>query len=411
MPYRSEKQRRFMHAKHPGIARRWDEKYGGKVSKRQLTLSESEKLRRAKKFNVATSTASGLLGVGALGALGATRAPGVAARIGRGAKTAQKLQRAGNKATVPLSAASLGVGGVGSLNFARVQNQEANALRRRKNVRKNMDGNIGYVDFGLSSVRQGDARKVLQAPEDNEILQEFAEISKMSDRKLHDLRDMGMTTAGIGGATMVGASLLARRGGGATAGTQAMHVLRSTRKAGKMYARGVQNTARGGLHRSVGNAQRRLARQNLRNTLSGNRAGVAGLAGGAGWGGGLVTAGAAGHKRKVKKDLFGDVSKAYDPERNRMRRLDLYSHAAAAGAGVAGAAAAQQGYWAAGKGNPKQASNFRNKAGGQVFRRGVVRGHRAGALGLTAIGMGVGANKIQQYKRGRGRSWNPRELD
>jgi len=29
MPYRSEKQRRFMHAKHPKIAARWDKKYGG----------------------------------------------------------------------------------------------------------------------------------------------------------------------------------------------------------------------------------------------------------------------------------------------------------------------------------------------------------------------------------------------
>jgi hypothetical protein len=31
MPYRSAKQRRFMHAKHPKIAARWDKKYGGKV--------------------------------------------------------------------------------------------------------------------------------------------------------------------------------------------------------------------------------------------------------------------------------------------------------------------------------------------------------------------------------------------
>lgn len=31
MPYRSEAQRRFMHARHPGIAARWDREYGGKV--------------------------------------------------------------------------------------------------------------------------------------------------------------------------------------------------------------------------------------------------------------------------------------------------------------------------------------------------------------------------------------------
>lgn len=30
-PYRSEKQRRYMHAKKPKIAKRWDAKYGSKV--------------------------------------------------------------------------------------------------------------------------------------------------------------------------------------------------------------------------------------------------------------------------------------------------------------------------------------------------------------------------------------------
>jgi len=31
MPYRSEKQRRYMHAVHPDIAARWDTEYGGKI--------------------------------------------------------------------------------------------------------------------------------------------------------------------------------------------------------------------------------------------------------------------------------------------------------------------------------------------------------------------------------------------
>ena len=35
MPYRSAKQRRYMHARHPKIAKRWDRKYGGKVRKRK----------------------------------------------------------------------------------------------------------------------------------------------------------------------------------------------------------------------------------------------------------------------------------------------------------------------------------------------------------------------------------------
>lgn len=37
MPYRSDRQRRYMHAKHPEIAAKWDRKYGGKVAKKKAT--------------------------------------------------------------------------------------------------------------------------------------------------------------------------------------------------------------------------------------------------------------------------------------------------------------------------------------------------------------------------------------
>lgn len=33
MPYKSAKQRRYLHAKKPEIAHKWDKKYGGKVAK------------------------------------------------------------------------------------------------------------------------------------------------------------------------------------------------------------------------------------------------------------------------------------------------------------------------------------------------------------------------------------------
>lgn len=32
-PYKSAKQRRYLHARHPKIAAKWDAKYGGKVKK------------------------------------------------------------------------------------------------------------------------------------------------------------------------------------------------------------------------------------------------------------------------------------------------------------------------------------------------------------------------------------------
>jgi len=35
VPYRSAKQRRYMHARHPEIAARWDRKYGGKIVRKK----------------------------------------------------------------------------------------------------------------------------------------------------------------------------------------------------------------------------------------------------------------------------------------------------------------------------------------------------------------------------------------
>ena len=43
MPYRSEKQRRFMHARHPEIAARWDKEYGGRI------VPKKHKLKRVRK--------------------------------------------------------------------------------------------------------------------------------------------------------------------------------------------------------------------------------------------------------------------------------------------------------------------------------------------------------------------------
>lgn len=33
MPYKSAKQRAYMHIHHPKIAKKWDKKYGGKIKK------------------------------------------------------------------------------------------------------------------------------------------------------------------------------------------------------------------------------------------------------------------------------------------------------------------------------------------------------------------------------------------
>ena len=38
MPFKSEKQRRYLYAKEPEIARRWTEKYGSKARKKKKGL-------------------------------------------------------------------------------------------------------------------------------------------------------------------------------------------------------------------------------------------------------------------------------------------------------------------------------------------------------------------------------------
>ena len=43
MPYKSAKQRRFLHAKHPEIAARWDRKYGGRVVKSKARRGKSRR--------------------------------------------------------------------------------------------------------------------------------------------------------------------------------------------------------------------------------------------------------------------------------------------------------------------------------------------------------------------------------
>ena len=43
MPYKSDKQRKFMHAKHPEIAKRWDKEAGGKVKKSKASKSSKKK--------------------------------------------------------------------------------------------------------------------------------------------------------------------------------------------------------------------------------------------------------------------------------------------------------------------------------------------------------------------------------
>lgn len=120
----------------------------------------------------------------------------------------------------------------------------------------------------------------------------------------------------------------------------------------------------------------------------------------------------------------GEISKAYDPERKRKRRLDVYQAGATAAApGLAGGAVF------AGRGPAKQVKTLvraRHPKGYGSGQRPTVlplgpKAYRAGlkhvatsrqtgitaALGLGAVGAAVGADRIKRYKRGNGRSYRP----
>ena len=45
MPFRSEKQRRYLWAKHPDIARRWTKKYGSKIRPRKRKAAKRRRRR------------------------------------------------------------------------------------------------------------------------------------------------------------------------------------------------------------------------------------------------------------------------------------------------------------------------------------------------------------------------------
>lgn len=53
MPYRSAKQRAYMHIHHPDIAARWDAEFGGKIApKKSKGHTEHDRRHRRKKRSV-----------------------------------------------------------------------------------------------------------------------------------------------------------------------------------------------------------------------------------------------------------------------------------------------------------------------------------------------------------------------
>jgi hypothetical protein len=139
------------------------------------------------------------------------------------------------------------------------------------------------------------------------------------------------------------------------------------------------------------------------------------------------------HNRAIAVQRRKRVAKAYNPEDKRHRRLDTAATSLSAAAGATGVGAAYQAKQAFGKkpysyqvpsnrkgGQPKVMRNvgsgLRSETLGSFggkgktasgFKGGVKSAGKAGALGLTAVGLAVGSDRVRQYKSGRGNSYRP----
>ena len=49
VPFRSERQRRFLWARHPDIARRWTAEYGSKIEPRKQAVANENRRRKRKR--------------------------------------------------------------------------------------------------------------------------------------------------------------------------------------------------------------------------------------------------------------------------------------------------------------------------------------------------------------------------
>jgi hypothetical protein len=408
-----------------------------------------KQLRAHKKASAGLSVATSTMGIAALGAVGARAGAGRAVKVAQRAGrlkhvTPDQVKAFRGKSTgisAGLTTGSAGLGGVGGYNYAAIQNAES-----KRSVKK-MDDGLGIWKA--------------MTPEQRKINRSNAKITQEHTQK-HVMRGLG---AGLAGGA-AGAAIAVNPRAVKSIARSAQYGV----KAGKHFyaaskpAPGVARIGNPGLRTRAADAasSARVQRSRLRSATIGgahmaratrehtrggtvfNRSGynpytsTAAVVGGM-WGG---TAGAnAGEKygrRQAKKDpryqhsggvtknmsdldmglgwvLQGpeEIEKAYSPERKRMRRLDTYQTGANIGAGALGAGAVGAGIGThrkvlrAVKRTPGGKNTYL-KLTGLGAKGGAGRGAAVtAALGIGAVGAAVGADRIQRYKRGNGRSYKP----
>lgn len=368
------------------------------VGKRLMTDAE---VKHRKKLQAGIAVTTSTLGLGALGLKGGSVAAGRVARtagkvaakehlpplqrLAAGEKEARfhKLSHNLNNAALNTGIVSSGIGGVGGYNFASYTRAEG----KKRQVTKSFGGGM---DFGLDGVQQGEeiSKKDWMNISEHE---RRARDSRRHQRGARDVAGLGATVGAgaIAHGVYTGRDPFAQA---ATVGSKA----KQTAKA-NWNLRGVKGPAgaqlRGGNLKALGG------------TMKANPHGTAALAGYGAAGLGLAAMGASRanesrHNRAIARQRRQRaVAKAYDPERNRQRRLNGYQQATMFGAG---ATAVGAGHFA------RQAAPGLKKFASTKYGKGSLKSlGAAGALGVGAAGLAVGSQRINSYKKGRGRSYSP----
>jgi hypothetical protein len=132
VPYKSDKQRRYLHSQKPEIASKWDAEMKKRkpISKGRMT---DEQLSRAQDRQADFSLAGSGLGLTGLGLLGAS----VATK--KKPPTAIKLRHWGTNSSITAG----GVGALSGINFARIQREES---QRNREIKKANTG-IGFAKY------------------------------------------------------------------------------------------------------------------------------------------------------------------------------------------------------------------------------------------------------------------------
>lgn len=431
-----------------------------------MPIQNNQQLARRKNVQAGLSGASAALGVGALTAMGVKTGAGKLVRAGsksgvlRRPVSVDRVRRNADKAMGGLTVGSVGVGGLSSANFASVQRAESKRIKKAMSTKektkraataaaggalvvaggRRIGPNLKWAGIARDT---GDLARHLQragSPHNAAI------IGRRADDMYKLARKRNMRAAGAAGVAGTGGYLIhrstkvkknegytmdfglsgVRQGDISKALFPSGPVTRKVVDSGHFVARSTMSPRAGASYLSqrtteIGRKDGALWRAK-KVTVTANRmerapGGTATAAGsfagtsvsrtrggptalGAGVGAGIGAGGAgyaAGRKKRVS------VEKAFDAERSRRKRLTAYSHGAAAAGGAAGLAG--------GRLIAVGAKDLKNAKSLPKFKAAQAKTGKGVALTAGAVGAGIAANRINEFKYRGGGSYRPRYIN